>query len=161
MLELKVPGPKGVAELRAFVAFHANPVMPSDDEIENVVAALAAVLPRRKEDGATAAAKTETYCRALADVPIADLTAGRDWLMLNTQWFPTIYEIRKAAGRFGGPRAAKVARARILILRHEEEWREPVKALEPGDFARLREEIGVNLACDGSGRRRDGSGDDQ
>ena len=68
----------------------------------------------------------------------------------------TVFEIRRAADRTMGRRAARIARAQILIRRHEGEWSPPVEVLPAAQFERIKREIGVNLSCDGSGRRRDG-----
>lgn len=153
---MKVPGPKSVAELQRYIEGAQSPPAASEEDIDTIVSGLATVLPRRKEDAASAAAKLATYAAALADIPLPDLLAASDHLIRTSQFFPTVFEIRRAADRTMGRRAARIARAQILIRRHEGEWSPPVEVLPAAQFERIKREIGVNLSCDGSGRRRDG-----
>ena len=151
ILELKVPGPTSTAKLRAFVAFHAEQAMPGDEDIDTIVSGLALVLPRQKEDTSIAAVKLDTYCEALRDIPLADLRAARDHLVKTARWFPTISEIREAAQRTMGRRNAKIARAHLMIRRHEEEWREPEPTITPEEFARMKRAIPFGIDT-GKGR---------
>jgi len=145
ILEVKVPGPTSTALLREFVAHHSDQVMPSDEAIDTIVSGLALVLPRQKEDTSIAAVKLDTYCEALSDIPLADLQAARDHLVKTARWFPTISEIRQAAQRTLGKRQAKIARARLMIRRHEEEWREPEPVMTPTEFAALKAQLPVTI----------------
>lgn len=133
-----MPGPISTEQLRAFVAFHAQQRMPTDEDIDTIVSGLALVLPRQKEDTAIAAVKLDAYCKALSDIPLADLQGARDHLVRTARWFPTVSEIREAAHRTMGKRNAKVARARLMIRRHEEEWREPQPLITPEEFAQMK-----------------------
>ena len=133
-----MPGPISTEQLRAFIAHHAEQRMPTDEEIDTIVSGLALVLPRQKEDTAIAAVKLDAYCKALSDIPVTDLEAARDHIVKTARWFPTISEIRDAAQRTMGRRNAKIARARIMIRRHEEEWREPEPIITPEEFARMK-----------------------
>ena len=133
-----MPGPTSTAQLREFVAHHVEQRMPSEEEIDTIVSGLALVLPRQKEDTAIAAVKLDAYCKALSDIPVADLEAARDHLVKTARWFPTVSEIREAAQRTLGRRNAKIARARLMIRRHEEEWREPQPLITPEEFARMK-----------------------
>jgi hypothetical protein len=150
-LEVKVPGPTSTALLREFVAHHSNQLMPSDEEIDTIVSGLALVLPRQKEDTSSAAVKLDTYCEALSDIPLADLRAARDHLVKTARWFPTIAEIRETAYRTMGKRTAKIARARLLIRRHEVEWTEPGEMATAKDFARLKSALPFSIDT-GKGR---------
>lgn len=133
-----MPGPTSTSQLREFVAHHAEQRMPTDEEIDTIVSGLALVLPRQKEDTAIAAVKLDAYCKALSDIPLADLEAARDHLVKTARWFPTVSEIREAAQRTLGRRNAKIARARLMIRRHEEEWRAPEPTITPEEFARMK-----------------------
>ena len=145
ILEVKVPGPTSTALLREFVEFHSDQVMPTEEEIDTIVSGLALVLPRKKEDTAIAAVKLDVYCKALADIPLADLEAARDHLVKTARFFPTVSEIREAAQRTLGKRNAKIARARLMIRRHEAEWREPEPVMTPEEFAALKATLPVTI----------------
>lgn len=124
VLELKVCGPASRAALQTYVD-GANPPMPSDEDVDTIVAGLAVALPRKQNDGTTAEAKLDIYAQALADIPLADLQAASDLLIKTSRFFPTVAEIRKAALVTMGPRHSRIARARLMILRHDREWRAP------------------------------------
>ncbi len=139
VLELKVCGPASRAALQAYIE-GATPPLPTDEDVDTIVAGLAVALPRKQNDGAAAEAKLEIYAQALADIPMVDLQAASDLLIKTARFFPTVAEIRKAALVTMGPRHSRIARARLMILRHDREWvapDEPMSAAEAHRAAKI------------------------
>lgn len=132
VLELKVPGPVSRAALQAYVD-GALPPLAHEEEIDTIVAGLAIALPRKKDSAQTDGAKLDIYATALADVPLVDLNAAADTLIKTARFFPTVAEIRAAAAKAGGPRTARIARAELMILRHDRDWVPPIPAADVVD----------------------------
>lgn len=132
VLELKVCGPESRAILQAYVD-GASPPLADEEEIDTIVAGLAVALPRAKGDGAVAEAKLDIYAAALADIPLIDLRAAADHLIKTARFFPSVAEIRAAASITGRPRAARVARARVMIVRHDRDWQPPIAEISTSD----------------------------
>lgn len=136
VLELKVPGPSSRAALQVYVD-GATPPLPDEEDIDTIIAGLAIALPRRRDTAATDGAKLEIYATALSDVPLADLAAAADTMVKTAKFFPTVAEIREAARKASGPRVARIARARILIMRHDRDWVPPSNEADPSQVARI------------------------
>lgn len=117
----------GRAALQAYVDA-ARPPLADEEEIDTIISGLAVALPRAKGDGAVAEAKLDIYASALADIPLVDLRAGADHLINTARFFPTVSEIRAAAARTRGKRTARIARAEMMMLRHDREWVPPYDA---------------------------------
>lgn len=125
MLELKVPGPVSRALLQAYVD-GARPPLADEEEIDTIVARLAIALPRKRDQPAVDGAKLDIYTSALSDLSLVDLRAASDWLINNAGFFPSVAEIRAAVAKMAGPRTARIARAQVMILRHDREWTPPI-----------------------------------
>lgn len=125
MLELKVPGPASRAVLQAYVD-GARPPLADEEEIDTIVARLAIVLPRKRDEPGVDGAKLDIYASALSDLPLIDLRAASDWLINNAGFFPSVAEIRTAVAKVAGPRTARIARAELMILRHDRDWTPPI-----------------------------------
>lgn len=150
VFELKVCGPASRAALQVYVD-GAMPPLPNEEDIDTIISGLAVALPRKQNDGAAAEAKLDIYAQALADIPLVDLRAASDHLIKTTKFFPTVAEIRKAALITMGPRCSRVARARLMILRHDREWSAPVEGVDGVKVDRMRRSVGEKLAA---GRNR-------
>lgn len=125
MLELKVPGPVSRALLQAYVD-GARPPLADEEEIDTIVARLAVALPRKRDEPDVDGAKLDIYTGALSDLPLIDLRAASDWLIKNARFFPSVAEIRAAVAKVAGPRNARIARAEVMILRHDRDWTPPI-----------------------------------
>lgn len=136
VLELKVCGPASRAALQAYID-GAQPPVPTDEEIDTIVAGLALALPRKQNDGSAAEAKLDIYAQALSDIPLVDLRAASDVLIKTAKFFPTVAEIRKAALVTMGPRHSRIARARLMILRHDREWSPPSEPMSAADVQKM------------------------
>ncbi|WP_088190821.1 hypothetical protein [Sphingobium sp. Z007] len=139
MLELKVPGPVSRAALQAYVD-GARPPLADEEEIDTIVARLAIALPRKRDQPGVDGAKLDIYASALSDVPLIDLRAASDWIINNAGFFPSVAEIRKAAAKVAGPRTARIARAELMILRHDRDWTQPVAEGEVVDMGAIMSE---------------------
>lgn len=151
MLELKVPGPASRTALQAYVD-GAQPPAASDEDIDTIVAGLAVALPRNKNDGAAANAKLDIYVQGLSDISLVDLQAASDHLIKTARFFPTVSEIRKAALVTMGPRNSRIARARLMILRHDREWSPPAEPITAAEAKELRGNLADPLAASGETR---------
>ena len=125
VLELKIPGPISRAALQAYVD-GARPPLADEEEIDTIVSRLAVALPRKRDQPGVEAAKLDIYTSALRDVPLVDLRAASDWLINNAGFFPSVAEIRKAVAKVAGPRTARIARAELMIMRHDRDWTPPI-----------------------------------
>ncbi|AOF96830.1 hypothetical protein BSY17_2656 [Sphingobium sp. RAC03] len=146
VLELKVCGPESRAILQAYVD-GASPPLADEEEIDTIIAGMAVALPRAKGDGAVAEAKLDIYAASLADIPLIDLRAASDHLIKTARFFPSVAEIRAAASITGRPRAARVARARVMIVRHDRDWQPPIEEmLTAEETAQLERIVATPLA---------------
>jgi hypothetical protein len=80
-----------------------------------IIAALAAAFPQREIGPETIG----TYVRALADIPVAELEQAAKALTLDSQWFPTVRDLRRT-----------VAETRLQLPAGEAAW---AQALEWAD----------------------------
>lgn len=148
MLELKVPGPVSRAMLQAYVD-GARPPLADEEEIDTIVTRLAIALPRKRDQPGVDGAKLDIYANALSDLPLVDLRAASDWLINNAGFFPSVAEIRKAVAKVAGPRTARIARAELMILRHDRDWSPPVA---DDDAVDVNDVVGAALAAHPSKR---------
>lgn len=140
MLELKVPGPVSRALLQAYVD-GAQPPLADEEEIDTIIARLAVALPRKRDEPGVDSVKLDIYASALSDLPLIDLRAASDWLINNVRFFPSVAEIRAAVAKVAGPRIARVARAHVLILRHDRDWTPPATDTNETDVDRIVGEV--------------------
>ncbi|MFZ2996255.1 hypothetical protein [Sphingobium sp.] len=143
-----MPGPVSRAALQAYVD-GASPPLPDEEDIDTIIAGLAIALPRKKDTAQTDGVKLDIYATALADVPLVDLRAAADAMIKTARFFPTVAEIRAAASKAGGPRSARIARAQLMIMRHDRDWTAPVA---PADAVDVRGAVRETLAAHPSKR---------
>lgn len=144
VLELKVPGPVSRAALQAYVD-GARPPLADEEEIDTIISGLAVALRRPKGDNGVAEVKLDIYASALADIPMVDLCAASDILIKTEIFFPTVAEIRAAAARAAGPRSRRIARARVMIVRHDRDWTPSVMDADAVDVrGALRETLAAH-----------------
>jgi hypothetical protein len=125
---LPILSPAEIAEIKAAErAYEASLGTSSDELIAKVFGLLATAFPMRQVTEDEADAKLALYCRALGDVPPDALERAVDGLLKSQNWFPTIAEIRQAASPFFEPRRQAMYACRILILRHDRDYRAPIR----------------------------------
>jgi hypothetical protein len=95
-----------------------------------IIAALAAAFPQREIGPETIG----TYVRALADIPVAELEQAAKALTLDSQWFPTVRDLRRT-----------VAETRLQLPAGEAAW---AQALE---WADTRPTIRCTAGCTNGG----------
>lgn len=150
VMELPIPGPRLIPALRAFVA--TEPPMPSPTDINGLVLKLCTVLASKKVTPQEAEIQQKAYQEGLADIPLPDLHAACAELIRTATFMPKVAEVREVAARTMNRRLARVARCKMLILRHERDWTHPVEDLSGEDVAKLRAELGGKLAASGNQR---------
>lgn len=136
MLELKVPGPLSRAMLQAYVD-GARPPVADEEDIDTIVARLAVALPRKRDEPGVDGVKLDIYTSALSDLPMVDLRAASDWLINSARFFPSVAEIRATVAKIAGPRNARIARAQMMILRHDRDWVAPVADADALDASQI------------------------
>lgn len=138
--EMPVIGPKSAAQLQAFVdAIPAS--LPRRDQVEKLVGLLRMSLATQSVGEFEADALLEQYWLGLRDVALESLHHAYTTIIREDRWFPAVSRIRDAA-EASVPSRYRQRRliAKSLLLKHRNEWREPIAEhdiAEPAEVAEI------------------------
>jgi len=133
--DLPVVGPVSAGHLRDYVA-SCQPPMPAREQIERMIGRIAVMMPSPKLTDKEAQERLNLYTRALSVHALPDLHAAFDVIVRTCRFFPTVAEIEKIVAPIKGRRTRREGTARMVLLKHEREWKEPQDMLTE-DEARL------------------------
>ena len=142
-----VVGPNTAAQLREFVAAPDVQAMPERSQVATMIGRLALATAQAKVSEAEAEERMAAYWLALHDIPIDDLRWAYGELVKGATFLPTPAEIRAKALIPSAMRAFRKTRARMLIAKHEREWRPPVEYVKPEEIAAIKSETAKALSA--------------
>lgn len=134
------------AAKRAIVEYQQAMTGAGEGVAKQMVAQLAMVLPKKARSDSESAFLVATYAEALSDIPADILRNTYQRLIREQQFFPTIMEIRKAAGPEMAKRSWLLARMRAMVARGAAP-EEPEQYASPDDVARIKAEVAASLAA--------------
>lgn len=114
-------------QLPALVARFDERLTPAEpDKIEGIVAYLAMGFPSQRLSDAEAEARLAIYVEGLSDLPEEVLQEAARAAVRKCKFYPTVKELRDLAwphfNRLQWPGVV----LRSLIMKHDNEWREPI-----------------------------------
>jgi hypothetical protein len=139
---MPVIGPNSAAKLRAFVEA-PQPGQPRREEVDKLVVLLRTSLPAKAASEVEGGALLDQYWLGLSDVPVDALRHAYTVIIREDKWFPTVARIREAsAGSAPSDYRARRLVAKTLLLKHRNEWREPlVDQIGPDDAKLLTDTL--------------------
>lgn len=129
---MPVIGPKSAGELREFIAAPLPPTARRD-QVETMLAKLSVALPKSQSSEAEIRERLELYWTALKHHALVDLHQAFGELLRSCRFFPTIAEIEAVIAPIRGRRCGRIAQARLLVLKHEHEWKAPIPDEDKAD----------------------------
>lgn len=141
-----VVGPNTARQLREFLATPDVQAMPEKSQVTTMIGRLALATAQAKISEAEAEERMAAYWLALHDIPLDDLRWAYSELVKSATFLPTPAEIRAKAMLPGAMRAFRKTRARMLIAKHEREWREPVEYVKPEELAQITADVAKALS---------------
>lgn len=129
-------GPISAGHLRTYIA-ECVPPLPCVDQIEAMIGKLSIAMPKAAMSDAEANERTEIYCQALKDYALPDLQQVFKVLLRTCRFFPTIAEIETAIAPIRGRRTRRIVAARMLLLKHDREWKPPAEMITPHEAKEL------------------------
>lgn len=141
-----VVGPNTARQLREFLATPDVQAMPEKSQVTTMIGRLALATAQAKISEAEAEERMAAYWLALHDIPLDDLRWAYGELVKSATFLPTPAEIRAKAQLPGAMRAFRKTRARMLIAKHEREWREPVEYVKPEELAQITADVAKALS---------------
>jgi hypothetical protein len=141
---MPVIGPETTAILREFVD-HPEPPLAEPEWIEKQIIALS-IKPSRKATATDSKMILATFVTVLKDYSRVDLGYAFGRLMRENKWFPDVSEIIELAEYPRKMRKFKKGQAKMLILKHEREWRRPIpdeERVKPEELAALVSELKI------------------
>lgn len=120
--EMPVVGPISAGHLRTYIEA-STPPAPQIGQIETMLAKLSIALPKKQVSDQEANERLDLYWQALRAHALPDLQQAFMVLLRTCRFFPTIAEIEDAVKAIRGPRARRLSAARLLLLKHEREWK--------------------------------------
>ncbi|WP_397586664.1 hypothetical protein [Sphingobium fuliginis] len=130
--EMPVVGPISAGHLQAYVDASVPPA-PQLGQIETMMGKLSIALPKREMSDEEANERLDLYWQALKRHALPDLQQAFMTLLRTCKFFPTIAEIEAAVAPIRGRRTRRLVAARLLLMKHQREWRpsgEPLTADE-------------------------------
>lgn len=137
LFDLPVPSPQDAAALRVAIDAAAPP-MPEKRQVEVMLTKLSVALPKAQTSAAEAGERLDLYWAGLKDIALPDLHFAFDALIKTARFFPTVAEVRAAAAPPMNMRAYRLSRMRMLLKRHDREWRPDPEALTDEERGEVR-----------------------
>lgn len=140
--DLDVIGPKTAKFLAEFIN-HPEPPMPPQGWVEAQIGLLS-VKPSRKATVADMKLVLDVYVPILCEYSKVDLGYAIGRIVRENKWFPDISEIVALAEYARARRAAKRNMARMLIMKHEQEWTHPIsqeQLVKIEDIQAIKDEV--------------------
>lgn len=145
--ELPIIGPVSAEALRAYIA-GSTPPCPDVDQVGTMLTKLSLAMPKAQTSEIEAKERLDIYWQVLRNYALPDLQQAFTVLLRTCRFFPTIAEIEEAVAPIRGRRVARVNRASLLVMKHEQEWRPPQPLLTAEEAARLGRILASPLAGD-------------
>lgn len=149
---MPVIGPKSAAELRRFIE-HSAPPLVQRNQVDTMLAKLSIALPKSQSSEAEAIERLDLYWQALKHHALVDLHQAFGELLRTCRFFPTIAEIEAAVKPIAGRRTSRIVQARMLLLKHDREWKAPIlddELEDPAAVAAFLSEVRAGPSTGGS-----------
>lgn len=129
---------------RAIAEFQAADVPADQAEVSRMIGKLSVLFPNAKLSEAEASAQNQLYAELLSDIP-QDVLGGAFRKCAQTlRFFPTVAEIRSAAGPELAMRSWRLMRLRAIVLESERNPpTPPKKIITPEQREAIKEEMGL------------------
>ena len=126
--DLPVVGPVSAGHLREYVA-SCQPPRASEQQVNRMLTRLATMMPSPKLSNDEAEERMALYRRALSAHALPDLHGAFEVIIRKCRFFPTVAEIEEIVAPIRGRRTRRESAARMVLLKHEREWKEPQEML--------------------------------